>query len=767
MVQKPEGNSLIKAAVTDEDGKFIIIDIPPQEVILQIEYLGLETYRSETIPLMAGDEKVLPPIAMESAAAELSEAVVTATRPLIEVEADKTVFNVENTINSTGSNGWELLRKAPGVIVDNNNNLIVDGKSGTQIFIDGKPSPLRGDDLINYLQTLQSTDIRSIEIITQPSARYDAAGTAGIINIRLKKEKGLGTNGTLAAGYSYGQNSRYNSSLSLNHRSRASQLFGTYSNSFGKTWTFLYLDRFQNNVRYNSESESLMDNRSHNVRLGYDLFSSDKHTLGWLVNANLFDGTTNTFSETPITPLATGEITQTLIADNRSNRDNYNLQANMNYRYRDTTGHELSADLDYGRYQRDEFRFQPNRYYQGAYSPNGNNDLIFERNFQMTTPTNIDILAAQVDYQQKLWGGTISTGGKLSYVRTENIFDFFDLVEEDAMLNEERSNQFFYTEQINAGYVSYNRSWGKWKLQLGLRAEQTISEGDLRSTQQSVDNNVRRRYTNLFPSGGLTFQPAPKSSWAVSYSRRITRPNYQSLNPFESQLDELTYTKGNPFLQPQYTDNWKLSHTYNYRLTTSVSYSNTQDFFAQITDTLGSDRNFLTPLNIADQSTWSIGLSYPFQVADWWSVYVNATAYRASYSANDAKFNPVERSTFSLYAQNTVNLPAGLRLEVSGWFSSPSIWGGTYLSKSMGSLNLGLQRNWLDDRLTVRLTVSDVFFTSPWRADMRFGELYINGTGGWESRQLSLNASFAFGNKEVKQKRSIRRSIEDEEGRIE
>ncbi|MEM9930319.1 MAG: outer membrane beta-barrel family protein, partial [Bacteroidota bacterium] len=256
------------------------------------------------------------------------------------------------------------------------------------------------------------------------------------------------------------------------------------------------------------------------------------------------------------------------------------------------------------------------------------------------------------------------------------------------------------------------------------------------------------------------------SSWALNYSRRIARPNYNSLNPFESQIDELSFQKGNPFLQPQYTDNIKLSHTYKYRLTTSIGYSYISDFFAQITDTLGTDRNFLITRNIANQEVWNLSVSYPFTAAKWWSVYLSLNGYHSSYEGQDDKFVAIDQTTFSFYAQNTFTLPRGFRFEVSGWFSSPSVWGGTYITNSMGSLDLGLQKKFLDDKLSVRLSANDVLFTSRWFADMQFGDLFIDGTGGWESRRVQLNFSYNFGNQEVKNARRRKTGLEDEDGRV-
>ncbi len=752
-------SSFVKAEITSDDGLFNFKNIAYGSYFLEVSYIGMQGYRSKVFDL-AQSTFTFPPIIMVPDANDLSTIEVVAKRPLIEVLADRTVFNVENTLNSTGTNGFELLRKAPGVIIDNNDNVILDGKTGVLIFINGKPSPLSGEDLTNFLSGLQSSDIDKIEIITQPSSKYDAAGNAGIINIILKKDKRLGTNGTASAGYAYGRNSRYNSSLSLNNRTASSNWFANYSNSFGDTWSFINLDRIQGDTRFDSRSETIRSVKAHNVRAGYDYFLKDKHTFGFLVNGNFFQRDNDGFTNTPIIPNGTGAANQTLKARNIGVNESTNLAGNVNYLFSDTLGHELLVDFDYGRYQRDQNSYQPNLYLDG------NDFKLFEVNFRMITPTNIDILTSKIDYSQNLLGGKFGIGGKYALVRTDNTFNFYDVIGENDIYNTNRSNQFKYTENINAFYFNFNKKIKKWSFQVGLRLEQTISEGDLISNQTTPEDNVKRNYLDWFPSAGLTYAPNFSNSWALLYSRRIQRPDYQSLNPFEYQMDELSFSKGNPFLQPQYTNNVKLSHTYKYRLTTSISYSYIQDFFAKVTETLGDRRNFLITRNIANQEVINLGITYPFDVNKWWGVYMSLNAFHASYQGSDDKFVTVDQNTFSMYAQNTFKLPKGFRFEVSGWFSSPSVWGGTYLTQSMGSLDLAVQKKFLDDKLTLRVAASDVLFTSFWRADMQFGDLYIDGNGGWESRQVKVNLSYRFGRNEIKKSRNRKTGLEEEGKRI-
>lgn len=758
-LHRASDSTLLQGKITDENGAFAFSQLPAGGYFLQVQYVGMQPYQSATIDLTA--DKQLSPIQLSANAAALQEAVVTTRRSVIEVQADKTVLNVSEMLSATGSDGLEVLRKAPGVVINNDDNIILEGRSGVQIFIDGKPSPLSGEDLTNFLRSLSAADIEAIEVITQPSAKYDAAGTAGIINIRLKKQKGLGSNGTATVSYTQGRYDSYRAGLTFNNRSKTGNFFGSYNAGVGENWRFLYLDRRQEGITFNSRTETVSENQSHNARLGWDMDLGKKHSLGVLLRGNLDSRAYDSRSRTPISFANSTEVNQTLVANNQTLNESINLNGNLHYRYKDEKKRELTADVDYGSYTRQQNTLQPNIYF----GPDGEN-ILFTRSSWMDMPTDIRLFTAKVDYEQPLWKGKIGGGLKYADVRTDNTFDFYNLEQNVASLNEDRSNRFQYTENVNAAYLNYKRKIKKWSFQAGIRAEQTRSEGDLSSAQQSNEDNVKRQYLDWFPSGGLAFNASSKSAWSLNYSRRIQRPNYQQLNPFEDQIDELSFRRGNPFLQPQYSNNVKLTHTFMRFLTTSVSYGHASNFFAQITDTLPGNRNFIMTRNIADEQTLNFSISSPIPINEWINAYVNTNISRAFYRSNDEKFQPIERTTFNLYGQLSFRLPKSVSLQVSGWFNSPSVWGGTYLTRSLGSLDLAFEKKLLQDRLSLRLAFNDVLFTSPWAGDMQYGALFIEGSGGWDSRRATLQLSYNFGNQQVKSARKRRTGSEEENSRI-
>lgn len=768
MLLRTGDSTLTKAAVADVSGVYSLVGVRAGNYGLTISGVGFTNWSSETISVADGQLITMPNITLTEAAKSLKTVTVTARKPLVEMQSDKLVLNVQGSLTSAGSSALEVLQKAPGVLLDPNDNLMVQGKNGVRVFIDGKPSPLSAADMGAYLRTLQASDIDAVEIITQPSARYDAQGNAGIINIRLKKNRNFGTNGSATVGFAQGKYyPKYNGSLSLNNRTKKLNLFMNYSQRNARDWSFVNFYRQQAGSDglpqfFDQRSETRSRSLNHNARAGADFFLTGKSTLGILLDGTLRNATNATLGRTPIGPLGMAP-TSLLIANNSniSQRDNGN--ANLNYRFTDTTGRELTVDADLGRFQSNGDAYQPNLYLNPL-----TNQILSERNYRMQTATTIQLRTLKADYSQKLAGGTLSAGFKLSSIQTDNGFDFFDVVDGTDRLNANRTNQFVYTENVNAAYGSFEKQQGKWKGQLGLRAEDTRSNGQLTSATSQSDSRVTRHYLNLFPSAGLTYSPNQNNQWAVTFSRRIDRPSYQSLNPFESKIDELTYQKGNAFLRPQYTNTIQVSNTYKYKLTTSLSYSDTKDFFTEITDTTEINRNYITTLNLANQRVLSVNVSYPFSIAKWWNVYANVSAYRSTNRADFGQGRTIglTANVLSLYAQHTISLPKKWNLEISGYYTSPSIWGGTFQNRHYWGSSAGIQRKVLADRGSLVLTVTDPFNSQRWRGISQFGGLYMDASGGYESRQVRVNFTYAFGSNQIKAARQRKTGAEDEKGRL-
>lgn len=763
-----QDSTLFKAEYTHENGAFEMANIPAGSYWISISYVGMPDFKSNTFDVKAGETTQLTPIVMRASTVQLSEVTVVAVKPLVEVHADKTVFNVEGSINAEGNDALELLRKAPGLIVDNNENILMNGKSGIKVYIDGRPSHLSTQDLAAYLKTLQSSEIVNIEIITNPSSKYEAEGNAGIINIRLKKDKNLGANGRASVGYMRGRADRYNATFSGNYRNKTINTFGSYSYSDGKGWEYFNLYREQAGRSFDQRNKNSYESQTHNLRAGLDYTLNQFSTLGVLVNGYSSDYLWNSVSNTPIRSLRSETLDSTLVAQSSNDgiRSNYNF--NLNYRFDNAKGIVLNLDVDYGLFRNDGSEYQPNQYF----SKDGKegSTLLSERIYANESPTDIDILTFKGDYERPVFGGKLAAGGKYSDVKTDNIFNFYNILEGNKVIDPDRTNRFVYSERIGAAYVNFSKQFGKIGLQTGLRLEHTLSDGILTALKETEEEEVNQSYTDFFPSAGITWQYSENHNFSLSYSRRINRPSYQDLNPFEGRLDELTFEKGNPFLTPQYSNSFQLNHTFMQMFNTSLSYSKTNDLITRVVDVddRDSSASFITFKNLAKQNNIALSISSPVPVAKWWNANVNLTTFRVHNEADfgDGKTVDLGTITFRGSAQNTINLPADMTLEVSGWYMSPTVWEGTMKMNGMWAMDIGIQKKLIQGAGRLRLTLTDVFHTQKWSGESIFGALYMKANGNNDSRRLRLNFTYNFGNQQVKAARNRSTGLDDEAKRI-
>ncbi len=758
---------VLKYAVTQDDGGFNFDNTKEGHYLVGVSYVGYAPAYSAAFQVSGKDIK-LPPIALSKSKEELQGVTVTARKPLVEAKADKMVLNVEGTINATGSDALELLRKSPGVLVDRDDNLSLSGKSGVQVYIDGRPSPLSGKDLSEYLKSLQASQIEAIEIITNPSAKYEAAGNAGIINIRLKKNKAYGTNGSVTAGYNIGVYPKYNGGFSLNNRNKVVNLFGNYNFNRNHNYNFINIYRDVSNTTFNQRSNNEFKGLYHNYKAGVDYSLNKRTTLGLIANGTIGKSDFANISRTYINYGNAGTANQILVANNTNDMNRSNHNFNLNYRFVDTAGKELNLDADYGLYRNRSDQLQPNIYYDAS-GQQEQNRLVYN----MLAPSNIDLYSFKGDYEQNFKKGKLGMGFKISYVNTDNDFERYNVYTTGKELDTLRSNRFDYKENINAAYVNYNRSFNGFILQAGLRLENTTSKGRSTGFRQvdgsyvSYDSSFTRPYTDLFPSAAITFNKNPMSQFSLTYSRRIDRPAYQDLNPFEFKLDENTFQKGNIDLRPQYTNSFGITHTYKSKLNTTLNYSHVKDMFAQLLDTIEKTKSFITRENLATQDIVSLNISYPFQHKGF-SSFINLNSYYSHYKADfGAKGRQIDLDVFAynLYMQNSLKFAKTWTVELSGWYTSPSIWQGTFETRAMGGIDGGMQKQVLKGKATVKATVTDLFLTMRWSSESNFAGQYVKASGGWESRQLRLNFTYRFGSNEVKDARQRKTGLEDENKR--
>ncbi len=773
-------STLAKVETTDDLGTFTFVGIETGAYYIQASYIGLEDLLIPQIDI-SGSPLDLGRLVMPSSSVQLETAVVTARRALVEIKPDRTVFNVEGTINSAGENGLGLLRKAPGVLLDNNNNITVLGRSGVLIYVDGKRLPLAGDELSSYLENLPAEQIDRIDIITNPGAKYEAEGNAGIIDIRLKRDKSLGLNGSVSLNASQGIQFRSSVTSTLNYRNKRFNSFGSLGYNHSERYENFVFDGYQNDFRLLNNTTWTGLNTGINYRLGTDFFIGKAHTLGFLVIGGKPDSdynvtNRNTITDRPAEPsydrtpadiiIPLSEIDSVMLAEQNGEIRRVQNSYNVNYTYRQQDK-QLNIDADLGMYQTKQDYDQPNTYLESD-----EQQVLNTNNYFFSTPIDIQIASVKLDYEQDVGAGKFSTGAKLSQVATDNTFLFFDDQAGNRIQDDSQSYDFGYDETVYAGYVSYNGKFNdKWNYTSGVRVEHTETASDLFAYDPDFDEPARdSSYFNIFPNVGLTYQASRRSLWSVNYGRRINRPDYNVLNPFRSQLSELDFSIGNPALKPEIVNNIELGYTLDYRYNFKLAYSRTTD---QITRLIGSDdinpkASFINWDNLAEQSIYSLNISVPQQLTEKWSAFFNVSG---SYKQNKATYpngNQIDLDAWSynIYQQHTITLPRGFTGEVSGWFSGPGIWGGVFEYDTSWSLNAGLQKKFLADKLSVKLAVQDIFRQAYWSGQSDFGGLLNFGQGDWDSRRGSISLTYNFGNSEVKAARKRQTSLEEEADRI-
>ena len=759
----PAGDSTFeKAEYSDETGAFQMLNLPPGDYRLQVSYVGMATWESPGFHLAEGQAIDWPPILLSANSETLSEVVVKGQRAVLELKDDGVVFNVEKSINAAGANAFELLQKSPGVLIDQSGRISMRGRSGVAVAINGKPSPLRGEDLVNYLRTLQGNQIEAIEIIHQPGARYEAEGNAGIINIRLKKSDSKGTNLGAAWGYSIGQQPRYFGSLDANHRSKAVNVFGSYSYTYNQ---IPYTEAFgirAGELFFDKQTDGHTDlQKIHSFKTGIDVALSPNSVVGFLAVGALSHWDWQIATQTGIREPNGLSFDSILLAQSQTLMDRRDLAYNLNYRFENDEGTLLNLDADYARYDNRRENTQPNEFVDR------DNQLLSSQTYFTNSPTDIHIATFRADHQRSLGKGKLGAGLKLSYVHADNTFDFFSVIDGQLIPDIDRTNQFFYRENVNSGYLSFDSPLGeKISLSAGLRGEHTHSTGTLTDLKDEEDQKVERNYFDLFPSLRVSYTPGELHHFELAYNRRINRPPYQELNPFLLKLDELFNGQGNPFLQPEYASNVQLQHTLAGRLTSTLGFRHVKDLMARVLVQDEGGSNLFRAINLQDQYLYSLNIGAPFSPFEWWSVYGDLTAFHLC-NKGELEGIRIEKQATSLNfsVQSAFQLPGGLNLEILGFYNSPTLWGANQEVGTIWSVDMGIGKKLFKGNGRILLSVSDLFWTNVENIFSDFGTVAMDYFYRSDSRRVNLNFSYRFGNTALKASRERDRGLEDETNR--
>ncbi|RZL18084.1 MAG: hypothetical protein EOO89_05840 [Pedobacter sp.] len=737
---RSENKALVKTAITNNKG-VVEFNVKVQGAhYFIVRAIGYGTKTTEPFAFPSATTQATVELAVASKNVE--EVAVTARKQFIQRTQGKTLVNVDASVTNAGTNVLEVLEKSPGVMVDKNGSVSLQGKASVLILIDDKPTYLSGADLTNLLTGMSSSQVNQIELITNPSAKYDASGNAGIINIKTKKNLQEGFNGTFSTTFGHGRYYKNNNSLNLNLRKGKFNTFLNYSANFNKGFTDIYA--YRQYFGPGGNLSSILDqptyltsaNTGNMIKTGADFFASENTTIGLTITGNLSTRKGN--GEATATWLApSGVIDSAIGTYSNSDYKLKNLGGNLNLRHKINKKQEISFDLDALNYalQNDQ-EFTNKLLAAGGYTTGSLGDI----------PSSIRIFSAKTDHSFQVGKSVkLESGFKSSAISTDNIADYLAFNGTTWQQDLNKSNHFKYRENINSLYSSIDFRHKRISGQLGLRYENTHYKGNQLGNSLQPDSVFSKNYSSLFPSGNFTVQADSANSFSITAGRRIDRPAYQKLNPFVFIINKYTHQQGNPFFLPQYSWNMEVSHSWKDKVITTVSYSNTKNYFSQLFYSKGNDILVYTDGNVG--SAYNIGASLfaQFQLFKWWSVSGQSVFNHKKLSG----YNNINYTSTVNQLHTTMNnqfrVNKTLTAELTGFYTTQARNDLQELLTPTGQLSIGFSQTILKGKGSLRLTARDVFYTQAMEGDTDFpnaAEYFILLR---DTRVINLGFNYRFG----------------------
>lgn len=755
-------STLVKTSATDKAGRFDFDIAHPGTYLVVTSVLGEKTYCTTATVQPGHRSVVLKDILLRSAVKTLREVVIAERKPFIERKAGKTVLNVSSSSLIIGSNALEILNRAPGIQIDKNDNLLLKGRPGVLILIDGKPANLSASDAADLLRNTPHEAIDRIELITNPGAGYDAGGGGGVIDIRMKKGKNQGTNGSFNAGAGYGDFGKVNSGISVNHRGRKLNLFGSYNYSNNKRPENLVMNRLISRpdvtTSYEVRNQDDKTRSAGSFRAGADYFVSPAHTIGVLVTAQHQDMLSDENNSTRISnnTLLDSNI---LMSSDEERRVTSN-SVNLNYKGMFSRKQELTVDLDYFTYHRASTELLRNRFLTA------NNEVYrAPRQYQNSSPSNISISSVRAGYIVPVSGAaSLEAGFKSSLVKSRNDRIFRNFSQDAWVKDATRSDEFDFSERITAGYLTYRHELSKrTELEAGLRAEGTTT----RSISATTHHDVDRSYLDLFPAFQLSQELGKQHKLRLSYSRRINRPLYEDLNPFLYFLDQYNFREGNPYLKPEYTNTLELGQVYREKFSATASYTHVEDIFLsfQKQDDL-TGVTIQSTKNLNSQQILGLELAAELSPAAWWE---SACTVQGNYMHftyfSDGNTLDKHGPFYTANLTNSFSFKKALDAEVVFKYESATNYG-LFDFEPFYGLDLSLSRGLLKNRANIRIGVTDLLNTRCNRYSTLYQNLNVRAEEKAESRVARVTFTYRFGKASVKGARNRSTGAEEESQRI-
>lgn len=758
-------SSVLKSNLVNKNGQFEFTGLQPDSYLVLISKIGYVKVYAGPYKVTTGQKITSNDIVLKLSDNQLQEVKVVARKPYIEVKPGKIVLSVQNSILAEGNSAFDILRQSPGVRVNSNETLSINGRQAALITIDGKPTNLTGDDLTSLLRSMQSSTIDQVEMISSPSAKYDASG-GGIINIILKKGKNLGTNGTVTAMAGYGKYYKSTAGIVFNNRTSKLNVFGnyTYDNNKGTRTITTNRNITFNDIlsNYDVDYNNIQKTNNHNFKIGADYTINKNQTIGFLVSGIIRN---DDFKKNNDLYISNQSQLDSIIRA-RSNLDRGSSYLNYNINYNavlDKSGRSISIDGNYSTYNRHSNEFITNSFF----TPAGviyRNDLDLEN----LSPSDIHIWTSKIDFVNPLnKTSRLEVGIKYNNASSNNNLVFGPKVNNVYQADENFSNRFLYTEAVSAGYINYVNKIGKWDITAGIRAENTHAIGKSWGLNDNIPDINVYNYFNLFPQAQVSYEANKKNIIGISYNRGIHRPLYEDINPFLYYTDLYDYRAGNPQLKPEYTNTIQISHTYDQTFSTELYYTVTNNAY----DFPVYYQNDTTKVNVTYRKNFGqifvYGASFyaPVQFTKWWSASFNLDAIYVRYKAyaQNGDFNRGKQDIIFGSTQN-FTITSTLLGEISGRYETPTIYGINELKASY-SVNAGISKQILEKRATIKLTLNDVFNTDRGRNHASYQNIDLSEVNKRDTRIVRLNFSYRFGKSTIKSANKRNTGNDDERRR--
>ncbi|MGB7786694.1 MAG: outer membrane beta-barrel family protein [Salinimicrobium sp.] len=714
---KDSTGQIIEGTVSAVDGSFTLEKLPEGQFIFQIQFMGYKTFSQEVAVSKNRSSFDLGMIFLEAEVAQLDDVEIVAERSTIEQRIDRKIINVGKDLTTMGATAADIMNNIPSVSVDQDGNIALRGNSNVRVLLDGKPTNM---DAATLLKTIPSTSIKKVELITNPSAKYNPEGMSGIINIVLHKNANLGFNGDLSAGVNIANHSRVNGNLNMNYRTGKFNFYTTLGANSGENSIHGYIRDVETGAT--EYPDLILGNTSRLGKLGLDFYLDDNNTLSFYTNQNLsnFKGRGNFGLRYPQEPER--NYIQLL------NTDEENLSSTYNFDYRhnfEKEGHEIELEVDYNRYNNDENTVTE---YSGEFSP-----MPFDETVDRTEKT----LLTNLDYVNPLTETTkLETGAEVRLRRTDNNY---------GTTNESLQDVFYtYDRDIYSFYTTFGQELGKWSYQLGARLESYNVE----ATQEG-ENIYEDDYFTLYPSAFVTFTPGEKNSFQLSYSRRVDRPSLGQVNPVRQLSTPRLTVTGNPALKPQFTNSVEFNYTRKIQKTTlsaGVFYRMINDEISQIVqdDPENPEHIILTFDNIGDNDSYGVELSASLEPLSFWDLNANFNFYAQTLQGYIGSiYLEKENSYYRLQANNTFKITKQFRMQLFGMYQS-KMSELQFDIEDRYFINLGARYSFWNDKASLSLNLNDIFDTQVQKFSSSLpspqeGELKS------ETRNLYLGFSYRFG----------------------